>query len=53
VVVETKPLAGEIKVRFSSGDKDTVKWLKVADVKVLRSGKKDSRGKDDGEKDEE
>ena len=53
VVVETKPLAGEIKVRFSSGDKDTLKWLKVADVKVLRSGKKDSRGKDDGEKDEE
>ena len=53
VVVETKPLAGKIKVRFSSGDKDTVKWLKVADVKVLRSGKKDSRGKDDGEKDEE
>ena len=53
VVVETKPLAGEIKVRFSSGDKDTVKWFKVADVKVLRSGKKDSRGKDDGEKDEE
>ena len=53
VVVETKPLAGEIKVRFSSGDKDTVKWLKVADVKVLRGGKKDSRGKDDAEKDEE
>ena len=53
VVVETKPLAGEIKVRFSSGDKDTIKWFKVADVKVLRSGKKDSRGKDDAEKDEE
>ena len=53
VVVETKPLASEIKVRFSSGDKDTVKWFKVADVRVLRSGKKDSRGKDDEEKDED
>ena len=53
VVVETKPLAGEIKVRFSSGDKDTVKWFNVADVKVLRSGKKDSRGKEDAEKDED
>ena len=53
MVIETKPLAGEIKVRFSSGDKDTIKWFKVADVKVLRSGKKDSREKDDGEKDEE
>ena len=54
VVVETKPLAGEIKVRFSSGDKDTVKCFKVADVKVIKSGsKKDSRGKNDEEKDEE
>ena len=53
MVIETKPLAGEIKVRFSSGDKDTIKWFKVADVKVLRSGKKDSRGKDDTEIDED
>ena len=52
IVVETKPLAGEIKVRFSSGDKETVKLFKVADVKVLRSGsKKDQHTKDDEERD--
>ena len=50
VVVETKPLTGEIKVRFSSGDKDTVKGFKVAEVKVIKSGaKKDSRGKNEDE----
>ena len=50
VVVETKPLAGELKVRFSSGDKDTVKSFKVADVKVIKSNsKKDSRGKNEDE----
>ena len=50
-VVETKPLAGEVKVRFSSGDKDTVKLFKVSDVKVLRGAKKDPHAKDDEEKD--
>ena len=50
VVVETKPLASEIKVRFSSGDKDTIKSFKVADVKVIKSNsKKDSRGKNTDE----
>lgn len=50
VVVETKPLASEIKVRFSSGDKDTVKSFKVSDVKVIKSNsKKDSRGKNNDE----
>ena len=50
VVVETKPLASEIKVRFSSGDKDTIKSFKVADVKVIKSNsKRDSRGKNTDE----
>ena len=54
VVVETKPLTGEIKVRFSSGDKDTVKGFKVAEVKVIKSGaKKDSRGKNEDEETED
>lgn len=35
IVVETKPLAQEIKVRFSDKEKDTVKLYKVTDVKVL------------------
>ena len=35
VVVETKPLAKEIKVRFNDGEKDTVKLFKCSDVKVL------------------
>ena len=48
VVVETKPLAGEVKVRFSSGDKDTVKLFKVSDIRVLRNSKKD-QNKDDEE----
>ena len=49
VVVETKPLAEEIRVRFSSGDKDTVKTYKVSDVKVVRNGKKDNAAKSDSE----
>ena len=52
MVVETKPLAGEIKVRFSSGDKDTVKSFKVSDVKIVKSGsKKDQHQKDNEDKD--
>jgi len=44
-VVETKPLAEEIKVRFSSGDKDTVKTFKVSDVKVIKSSSKKDTAK--------
>ena len=51
-VVETKPLAGEVKVRFSSGDKDTVKLFKVSDIKVLRGGsRREQRTEDEEEKD--
>ena len=35
VIVETKPLAGEVKVKFS-GDKETIKPFKCKDIKVLK-----------------
>ena len=40
VVVETKPLAGEIKVKFENNDKESVKLFKCRDVKVLKHGQK-------------
>ena len=44
VVVETKPLAREIKVKLSDGDKDTVKSFAVNEVKVLsRPGKQQTK----------
>ena len=47
-VVETKPLAEEIKVRFTDNDKDTVKLFKCADVKVIsRPQKRQSKDEDD------
>ncbi len=36
-VTETKPLAGEIKVKIGDGEKDAPKLYKVKDVKVLRT----------------
>ena len=40
VVVETKPLAREIKVKLTDGDKETIKPFKCDEVKVLsRPGK--------------
>ena len=48
VVVETKPLAGEIKVKLQDNDKDTTKIFKCSDVKVLsRPGKQTSKEKDE------
>lgn len=35
VVIETKPLVGEIKVRFNEGDKESFKNYKADDVKVI------------------
>ena len=50
VVVETKPLAREIKVKFNDGEKDTVKLFKFADVKVLsRPNKHKDKEKDKDE----
>ncbi len=40
VVVETKPLAAEIKVKHTDGDKETVKVYAISDVKVLSRPKK-------------
>ena len=54
VIVETKPLAKEVKVRFSDGDKDTVKVFKCNEVKVLsRPGKQANKEKDEDEFPEE
>ena len=49
VVVETKPLLGEIKVKFHEKDKDTVKLFKVADVKVISRPEKHHTKQDDEE----
>ena len=50
VVIETKPLAKEIKVRFNDGEKDTVKVFKCSDVKVLsRPNKHKDKEKDEDE----
>ena len=40
VVIETKPLAGEIKVKFENNDKESVKVYKCKEVKVLKYGQK-------------
>ncbi len=46
VVIETKPLAEEVKVKFTDKDKEIVKAYKCADVKVI-SKKKPQPSKDD------
>ena len=38
-VIETKPLAGEIKVKFENNDKESVKVFKCKEVKVLKYGR--------------
>ena len=49
VVIETKPLAGEVRVKFSTGDKDTQKLFKISDIKVIKSGKKEKFSKTEEE----
>ena len=51
-VVETKPLAEEIKVKFSDNEKETVKAYKISDVKVLSRPQK-RLSKDDQDDDKE
>ena len=46
IVVETKPLAAEIKVRLEDREKDAEKIYKIRDVQVLKTPK---RQKDDDE----
>ena len=38
VVIETKPLASEIKVKFENNEKESVKVFKCKEVKVLKHG---------------
>ena len=47
-VVETKPLAAEVKVKLGDGDKDTVKLYKCAEIKVLKVPQK-QQVRDDAE----
>ena len=50
VVIETKPLAKEIKVRLNDNEKETVKIFKCSDVKVLsRPNKNRDKEKDEDE----
>ena len=49
VVIETKPLAKEVRVKFSSGDKETQKLVKISDLTVIRMGKKDNSQKTEEE----
>ncbi len=42
VVIETKPLAGQIKVKLNDNDKDAPKFYKCSDVKIIKTpGKQD------------
>ena len=43
VVIETKPLAAEIKVKFESNDKESVKVFKCKEVKVIKHGHRSSQ----------
>ena len=40
IVIETKPLAGEIKVKFENNDKESVKMFKCREVKIIKYGAK-------------
>lgn len=50
IVTETRPLAGEIKVKIGEGEKDTVRLYKSAEVKVLSRPQK-RREKSEEDKD--
>ena len=43
VVIETKPLASEIKVKFENNDKESVKIFKCREVKVLKYGQRNQQ----------
>ena len=50
IVVETKPLAAEIRVKLNDNDKDAPKLYKCADVKLIKLG---SKGDKNAAKDDE
>ena len=43
VICETKPLAKEVKVKFTDKDKETIKAFKINDLKVISRGKRDKK----------
>ena len=48
VVVETKPLAAEVRVKLNDNEKDAPKLYKISDLKILRVPKKSkSKNQDD------
>ena len=50
VVVETKPLAAEVRVKLNDNEKDAPKLYKISDLKILRVPKKSkSKSQDDDE----
>ncbi len=51
-VTEVRPLAEELKVRLEDKEKDTVKFYKASDVKVLRTPKQKKTSDEDGEAEE-
>ena len=46
-VTDTRPLAGEVRVKLEGNDKDAPKIYKVRDIKVLRPGKRQKNEDDD------
>ena len=52
-VIETKPLAAEIRVKSNSNEKDVPKLYKVSDVKILRTPKKAKNQQNNEDEDEE
>ena len=48
-VVDSKPLLGEIKVKFTDKDKETVKFFKISDVKVISKPEKKKEKTEDEE----
>ena len=50
-VVETKPLAAEVKVKITEKEKETVKTYSVRDVKILRTPKPKKQVKEDEDED--
>ena len=51
-VIETKPLAGEVRVKLSDNEKDAPKLYRISDIKVLRVPKKNKQSKAEEESDE-
>ena len=53
VVIEQKPLSGEVRVKLSDNEKDQPKLYKCREIKVLRAGKRPQTSKkDDDDSDE-